>query len=82
MQDIASSGLSFVVVRTGKTDSQEDGDIEGSYNVAVGAQGSLPPQSRISKGQVLPRLYLKPPPALLQPRPRHEPGCQMQYTPL
>lgn len=50
LQDIATSGLSFAIVRTGGTDVAEPG-FEEANSVALGPQGSLPPQSRISKTQ-------------------------------
>lgn len=50
-QEVASSGLGFILVRAGKTAAQ-DVDFESSANVVLGPQGSLPQQSKITKGQV------------------------------
>ena len=49
-QDLAASGLDFIVVRTGRTDIQ-DSEFEAANNVAVGTQGALPSQARITKNQ-------------------------------
>ena len=51
LQDIAASGIDFAIVRTGRTGIQE-ADFETSNNVAVGAQGSMPKQARITNNQV------------------------------
>ena len=49
-QDLAASGLDFIVIRTGRTDVQ-DSEFEAANNVAVGTQGALPSQARITKNQ-------------------------------
>ena len=52
MQEVVSAGLEFTIIRTGRTDVQ-DPEFATSTYVALGAQGSLPQRSQMTKGQAI-----------------------------